>query len=272
MITDFGILTAVESESTIEFYFPYNPSIVSLMKSYKARWNPQRKCWHITKQDSENKEWAANILKGIGSALLKDSPDAWKNKFVDLCSLCCVTRKYELAIGEGGMRIALPGGHPLEYRFKENDKIQRNQGKFFIKAQDAISQEIFDAVKRIIKEDRDIYNDWMEPAIGRGLEGNLDIQAFRPDLVNKNDYIAFVSRSFLKNVDSAFGNAPINTHAMRVKKLTKSEDGKNILIALSYLELKEGYDLLASFTKNNSKPPVLTEKNTSGKWRIRSRM
>lgn len=270
MIRDYGRITAVVGQSSIEFSFPYDAGIVSIMKEMRARWQPQRKCWVLDTMEKDESERQL-LLESLGKRLLASAPEKWAERLDNIRQLCCVTRKYELVIAEGGIRLSVPPGHILEYRLKEVEGVQRQRQKFFLTPAVAMKKEMTEAIRRVVSEDRDIYNDWMEPSVGRTLQGNIRAQTFRKDMVNREKRLIYASRAFLKVVDSAFGDAPLSVFPFTITSLQKEGDSE-VSMTLSYPSLGEGYGYLVDFYNRRMPPPVLTDTDIAGKWRIRSRM
>lgn len=201
-IYDFGTVRCFSDEEGVDVYFDRNDGVTKArVKELKGNFNPAAKRWRVVSRFARKS--SEQIVASLREALEEAAPEWWKNALPGLAVHACVTRKYGLKIGIGGMRLDLPPGHPLDYAFENQVPGAVRDGRSWLVPPDAIrSSVVKKGLERVLREDKKLFADASGFIGPRRIAGNL---ALKPDEVAalglKAGALIAADRSFLAKAD-----------------------------------------------------------------------
>lgn len=269
VLRDFGTALAVIAGERIEVSFPYDPQLIKTLKSLKGRWDPSRRCWSVNLRFARCD--VDTVLSRIGQALLDEAPPQWPQALESLKALVCVTKPYELFAGEGGIRVALPAGHPGEYQLRAMKGVKHDRSRWYIPAKLCSQAEVRKLVERMVREDMARYGDWLEAAVGRRLVGDLLLEEerrARAGLVVGNPLYA--TAAFVRKVDEPFADTPLREFAFLLDRMEPLSDGR-VRVRLSYPNSEHGHTLLCVHARAPDHQIALDAADVAGPWLAKSR-
>jgi len=231
---DFGTVRAFVDAGAVEVAFPRGyDELKTALKEMKARWMPQRFCWRVETR------WARipenEIVRRIEDILRKKAPPGWQAAVEKFGAFACSTRRFEVKVGWGGIRIMLPPGHPSHYALKQVDNGKQDKETWLLPAASCTSSVVRPVLERVVKEDRDLFISYVEHLEGRTIRGIVPISPPEGDAM---DLIAgkfvYADHAFLKVADPHVKNGPV--HAWPFKVLERRDLESGLEIRLSYLE------------------------------------
>jgi len=237
---DFGTVTAFVDDGRIDVFFPRGyDGLKNALKDMKGRWNPDRKCWSLEPRYARME--SAAIVGRIGEVLLRNAPDRWEDAVKRFGGFACASRKYEVKVGLGGIRIRIPEGHPSHYVLKEVEGGQQ-EGKdtWLIPSMSSSSPTIGAVLERVVGEDRECFISYVEHLETRTIRGTVPVtpgEADRLGLVPGG--FAYADHAFLRVADPQVKNGPI--HAWPFKVLSRDDAEGGVEVRLSYLPPETAY-------------------------------
>lgn len=263
-VHDYATVQVFEADDLVQVFFAYDPSLTEFMREIKGRWNGQRRCWEVRPQYARRP--SGEIAAAISERLFETAPPGWRGAVPQLRALACVTRGYEIHAGPGGLRFGLPPGHPSEYRFKEVPDARQDGRKWVVPARSCGNPVIKEVIRRMVREDWEKYQDWMEPTRGRCLVGDVCLDSARADAVGLSPGgVVFAALAFIKKADPKLADMPVREAALRVGKAERTGDAL-VRVRLDYAELKPGYDALKARLVDDARRPGLEGDDATGDW------
>ena len=127
--------------------------------------------------------------------------------------------------------------------------------------------DIIKVIKRILREDKNKYYDWMEPSEGRGCFGTTTITREDEQMygLEKGKMIA-VTKSFMSIADPGMSDTPTSEFAFIIDKLARVSDEK-LTLRLAYADLDDGYDFLAQRVNNPMRVKALDSDKLIDDWK-----
>ena len=270
---DFSTVDAYSDEQRIELYIPYTQKdLGTFVKSkFNARFKTDgnKKRWVIELKFAKASE--ETIITAVEEELYEMAFPGWR-KIVKMFSnyACCSTR-YEVKFSAGGLRIKLPGGHPLHYYLEKMCGIKPSLDIWKIPASLIDTKEIAGMLKRISEEDREVFTDATEPYEGRRIIGKLHIPFSEAKSFNLDrNRIVFADYSFLKVADPQVVSMPIHAWPLKVISLEPREDG--IKTTFDYMKSEAGSRAVGKLSAlpDDRRPRLIDEIHASEKWKSRS--
>lgn len=263
-IHDFATVQVYETVDLLEVVFPYDSDFVSFLKDLKGRWNGTRKCWQIKPTPPETPE---SVVEKIRLKLIELGPPQWDQIVKELKQIACVTKGYEIYPGPGGIRITLPPGHPSHYALKDVVGLVRNGDKWSVPSKLTSNTSVKQVLKRVLKEDKTKYEDWLEPSIDRVLIGTiLMTPEYEPayGLDETGGYV-FVSKTFMQRADPGLSDTPIRDFAFILAKRDRKNDNE-LKVRLEYPDLEAGYDQLRKRIYSAITTKTIDAEMITGDW------
>jgi hypothetical protein len=264
---DFGTVTAFVDEGRIDVFFPRGyDGLKNALKDMKGRWNPERKCWSLEPRYA--RMGPDEIVGRIGDVLLRNAPDRWEDAVRRFGGFACASRKYEVKVGLGGIRIRIPEGHPSHYVLKQVEGGQQ-EGKetWLIPSMSASSPTIGAVLERVVGEDEDIFVSYVEHLETRTIRGIVPVSPEEADGLGlvANRFV-YADHAFLKVADPQVKNGPI--HAWPFKVLSREDVDGGAEVRLSYLPPETAYKAVRyrQAQPEEARTPLLDLTHATGKW------
>lgn len=271
---DFGTVRVYSAEDHVDVFFPKGEEgVKNLLKSMKGRWMPDRRCWRVVpRYIRKNSE---EVVAAIENLLLDEAPKGWREALPKISTFTCVTKKYELRVGAGGLRVTLPKGHPCNYAIGKIPGVQKDKDSWLVPSDSTVHPDMKPILTRIVKEDRDLFAESLEFVQRRVITGFLEMsdEDVERHGVQEGAFI-FVEPSFLQVVDPNIPNPPTYEQALKISSLKKEKEGL-WEASLSYLSDKEAYPLMKKrlVQERDERKPALNLTHASQRWqnkRLRS--
>ena len=249
---DLGPIILYPSDNKLHINSIYMPDLVQHYKSYKGKWNNNRKIWII--ENNNIKQTVDSIIK----FLQERAPKNWEVVAKKLVQFCPVTNRFQMSAGVAGIRLMLPDGHILEESLKTLENIKRERDIWNIDSTLCINPGVIKVIKKMSEEDKEKFllkSHWMS---NREVKGFLNIteQDIKKVKLEENN-IVFMAMSFLKESDPRYAESMIKEYPALVKNITHKKD--NIYeVSLKYMDKEKAYEILQKriFNKDiyNQKP------------------
>jgi hypothetical protein len=270
---DYATVEAYSDEHRFELYVPFNQKEIGQFVKEKFRagfkTDGAKKRWVVEYEFSKARE--AEIAAAVENELYRTGAPAWRDIVKTFANYACASRRYEVRFAAGGIRIMLPGGHPLHYYLGQMTGLKPERDVWKIPSNLVDQKEIAPMLKRIADEDRGVYKEATEPYEGRSVTGKLLIPWSRADEFRLvTDSVVFADYSFVKTVDPQIVPMPIHAWPFRVNKTVPAEGG--IEVTLAYLDADPGARAVGRLMamKLEERPSLLDEAHAEGKWKSRS--
>lgn len=263
-VIDFATLQVYRMDDLLEVVFPFDKELSGFMKSMKGRWAPQRKCWQI--KPAFARRSADEIIFAIEEKLQEHAPKRWPEILEVMKDHGCVSSKFEIFAGKGGVRLKMPAGHPCHYYLKEVPNAQNTRNEWQIPARDFSHDAVQKSLARLYKDDEKAVREQLEPVEERGLVGELtlgddQLEAFG---MSKSAEIAALP-SFLEVADPAMGRVPLREIGFEVVKMDRRGDDR-LKVRLEYLEPDRAYALLKTRVFDQNKTRALESVHAHEDW------
>lgn len=242
-VIDFGTVRGFGGDEGFDLYFPLtqNGFKDAVKRQLKARWNPNRRCWSAVPKFSGTD--AFGMAGRIEKMLYDAAPEDWRAAVGKFGGFACASKKYEVKVGAGGIRIRLPDGHPCDYLIKKKVPeafFDRDAGVWLIPAFACGNSIISKVLTRIVAEDKDIFHRALEPYEERSIKGLLLTGERTPgDMGVIEGATLFGSHAFLSVTDPDIPDRPIHAWPFKVKTCAATEYGSEVRLA--YMDAKDGY-------------------------------
>ena len=284
---DFGTCQVYVADDVIDVFFARAHSeIKALLKTrWKARWEPTRFCFRIRRRFVQDGEEA--IIGAIESELYAHAPGRWKEMVEGrLGKLVCASKRYEIKIGAGGLRIMLPGGHPLHYHIAKMTGDKHRSDTWELPARSISGADMRMILEQAVAGDLKVFREEVEPYEGRTITGTALMEPRLADHMGiAEGAIVFANYSFLKVADPQVVDPNIVRRQVRawpfvVKSRSDAPepgyddlaDGVGITLQLVYPPAKTGYDAVRSLVvlPEDERPPALDDPHVRHKWKFRN--
>lgn len=272
-IIDLATVEAYVDDERIELYVPFEQKELGqfVKEKFKARFmsEGQKKRWVIEFKFAKADE--AEILSGIEDKLYDIAFPGWRKIVEMFINYACASRRYEVKFAAGGIRIMLPGGHPLHYYLGKMTGLKAERDVWKIPASRVVPKEIAEMLKRISEEDREVFTDATEPYQGRTITGNLMIPWSEAKKFGIGpDAIVFADYAFVKVADPQVVDMQIHAWPFKVLKMEPAEGA--IRTTLSYMDANTGAREVGRLMamRREDRPHFLDEVHADGKWKSRS--
>lgn len=273
-IIDFGTVRGFGGEEGIDLFFPLTQTGFkdAVKRQLKGRWNPERRCWSVAPRFTRTDVFG--LTEKIKSILYSSAPNEWPAAVERFGGFACATRRYEVKVGPGGIRIRLPEGHAFDYMLKkkvEGAFFDRDAGAWLIPAFACGNPRISKILTRVVSEDKSIFHRALEQYEDRSIRGALIFKNTTPgDMGIIEGAKVFASHAFLSVADPHVPNKPIQAWPFKVVSFNENEDenAEGPEVRLAYMEPEEGY---LAVRKRQAQPederlPLLDLLNANAKW------
>lgn len=279
---DFGSVTLSVDADRIEVFFPFeHGELRGTCKRFKAQFNGDRKSWVIIPSLTKNTE--ESVVEAFEKELWSHAPNGWREAVGKFSAFACVSKKFAIKFGAGGLRITLPDGHVANWTLHEmmNRKgRQPRETTWNIPARDANAKIVMPLIKRMADEDKAVFEKATEPYVGRTTKGTLHLHPEEADqlgLVVGN--MVFAEFSFVKAADPTIVPMPVQCWPFLVTARTEKpgqgydELQYGVEITLTYPETGKGHSAVRKMIAVNGEgyPRRLDAPDVLGKWHSRNR-
>lgn len=284
---DFGTTQLFLDEDAIDVFFarPHD-EIKNLVKSrWGGRWDGERRCFKIrmrfVKGDSQE-----DIVAAIESELYANAPPVWRSMVEKFGGIVCASKRYEIKIGAGGLRVMLPGGHPLHWHIAKMTGDKHRSDTWELPAKSLKGSDMRMILERCVKEDRNVFIDEVEPYENRTITGTAMLDKRLADSFGLfPGKIVFANYSFLKIADPQVVNQEVVRRQVRAwpfivntrvdtpePSYTDLAPGVGITLQLAYPPAEIGYREVKRWVglPEEERPPSLDDPHTVDKWRFRN--
>jgi hypothetical protein len=283
---DFGTCQVYVDSDVIDIFFAKaHDEVKNLVKTrWKARWEGERFCFRIKRrfvQDSEEE-----IVSAIEAELYAAAPPQWKEIVSRNGSIVCASKRYEIRMGAGGLRIMLPGGHPLHYHISKLTGEKHRSDTWELPAKAVKGSEMRYILERAVKEDLKVFTEEVEPYEGRTITGTALLEPRLADAYGiRQGEIVFANYSFLRTADPQVVNPDIVRRQVRAwpfivnsredapePSYTDLPPGVGVTLQLRYPPAAVGYNAVRRYIALDEKarPPALDDPHAMFKWRFRN--
>lgn len=246
---DFGSVTLSVDDNRIEAYFPFeHGELRSVAKRFKGHFNGDRKSWVVIPSVVGKTE--EEIVEAFEKELWSHAPNGWREASEKFAAFACVSKKFSVKFGAGGIRIVLPGGHVGNWTLHEMMNRKGKQPRdttWDIPARDANSKIIMPLIKRIAEEDQAAFEKATEAYVGRTTRGTLHLTSEEADALGlKVGNIVFAEYAFVKEADPTIVPMPIHCWPYLVTARS-DKPGENydldygVEVTLTYPEVDKGF-------------------------------
>jgi hypothetical protein len=227
-VADFGTVRVFVGVDRVDVTFPRGfDGLMTTLKDMKGRWNPERRCWSVTPLYA--KLDPASIVDRIRNSLMSTAPPGWDEAVKRFGPFACTTKKYEVKVGEGGVRIGMPDGHPSHWALKQVEGGKREGTTWLLPATSISASLLRGVLERIVREDKEFFVSCVEHLEGRIIKGFVPGSPEEADgLGLVAGGVAYADHSFLKIADPQVLNSPIHAWPFKVGGRVEREDGFDV--------------------------------------------
>jgi len=165
----------------------------------------------------------------------------------------------------------LPGGHPQHYYLGQMCGLKPERDVWKIPASLVEPKQVADILKRISREDREVFKDATEPYELRSITGKLVVPWSEASAYGIGpDAVVFANYSFVKLADPQVVDMQIHAWPFKVKATEPEEGG--IKTTLAYMQADAGARAVGKLMalRREERPLLLDEVHAEGKWKSRS--
>lgn len=227
-IEDFGTVRVFVGDERVDVTFPRGyDGLVRELKEMRSRWNPDRRCWTVTPRFAKMSSDA--IVERIERALIASAPSGWQEMVRMFGGFACASKRYEVKVGSGGVRIAMPDGHPSHWALKQVEAAHKEGTTWLLPAASLSASVLRSILERIVREDKEFFVSCIEHLEGRTIRGFIPVTAEEADVMGLvPGGVAYADHSFLKVADPQVLNSPIHAWAFQVGGRIEREDGFDV--------------------------------------------
>lgn len=285
---DFGTVQVFLDAGRIDVFFQSknHEEIKALLKSrYKARWDGARFCWFVTMSNVRESQDA--IVSAIEAELFAHAPAHWKGVVEKLGNTVCASKRYEIRIGAGGLRVMLPGGHPLHWHISKMTGKEHRSDTWELPAKAMKGSDMKRIVTQAVEQDHQVFIDEVEPYAGRTITGlGIMTPAVADGLGLFPGSVVFANYSFLRVADPQVVNPDVVRRQVRAWPflVVSREDGPGdyvyddldenlgVQIKLAYPDAEKSFVHVRNLmrTPEDQRAPQLDEPHAIEKWRFRN--
>jgi hypothetical protein len=270
---DFATVEVYTDEHRVEAYVPFEQQDAGrfLKTRFDARFKADgsKKRWVVELKFSKSD--AASIVSGLEEELYRIAFEGWRDIVKTFSQYACASRRFDVKFAAGGIRIMLPGGHPLHYRLGQMSGMKPDRDVWKIPASRIKPKELADMLKRIAKEDREVFTEATEPYRDRTITGQLLLPWSEARGYGLgDDGIVMADYSFVKVADPQV--VPMQIHAWPFRVVSTSPGDGAIAATLAYMEPDAGARSVGALmaTPRETRRPLLDEVHAAGKWKTKS--
>ncbi|NTF17527.1 hypothetical protein G6L37_03890 [Agrobacterium rubi] len=283
---DFGTCQAYVDDDVIDVFFakPHD-EVKNLLKTrWKARWEGERFCFRIRRKYVQDSETV--IAEAIEAELYAAAPPKWKEMVERLGAMTCASKRYEIKIGAGGLRIMLPGGHSLHYHISKLLGEKQRSDTWELPAKAVKGSDMRFVLEKAVKEDLKVFTEEVEPYEGRTITGTALLEPRLADAFGiRKGEIVFANYSFLRTADPQVVNPDIVRRQVRAwpfivnsrvdgpePSYTDLPEGVGVTLQLAYPPAAVGYNAVRAYMAmaEKDRPPALDDPHAMYKWRFRN--
>lgn len=283
---DFGTCQVYVDDGIIDIFFAKaHAEVKNLVRTrWKAHWEGEKFCWRIKRRFVQDD--AQVIVDAIEAELYSSAPPQWKTMVEKLGALVCASKRYEIKIGAGGLRIMLPGGHPLHYHISKLLGEKQRSDTWELPAKAIKGSDMRYVLEKAIKEDLKVFTEEVEPYEGRTITGTALLEPRLADAYGiEPGKIIFANYSFLRTADPQVVNPDIVRRQVRAwpfivnsridapePSYTDLPPGVGVTLQLAYPKAAVGYNAVRSYMAQQEKdrPHALDDPHAMFKWRFRN--
>lgn len=268
-VADFGTVRVFVGVDRVDVTFPKGfDGLVATLKEMKSRWNPERRCWSVTPLYAKLAPEA--IVERIRGSLMAAAPGGWGEAVKRFGGFACASKRYEVKVGEGGVRITLPDGHPSHWALKQVLG-GKKEGQTWLLPASAISASLLRGVlERVVREDKELFVSCIEHLEGRMIKGFVPISEADADAIGLvAGGVAYADHSFLKVADPQVINSPIHAWPFKVGGRIPREGGFDV--GLAYPDPEYAYKAVR-FRMGRAaedRTPLLDLVHATAKWQYK---
>lgn len=285
---DFGTVQVFLDAGRIDVFFQSrkHEEIKALLKSrWKARWDGTRFCWYVTMSSVRNTH--AEIVAAIEEELFANAPSNWSGVVEKLGNTVCASKRYEVKIGAGGLRVMLPGGHPLHWHISKMTGEEHRSDTWELPAKATKGPDMKKIVTQAVEQDHKVFIDEVEPYAGRTINGlGVMTPAVADRLGLHPGAVVFANYSFLRIADPQVVNPDVVRRQVRAwpfivvsRRDGRDDDdfydldeGLGVRLKLAYPDAEKSFLLVRDLmrTPEAERAPQLDEPHALDKWRFRN--
>lgn len=285
---DFGTVQVFLDAGRIDVFFQAkkHEEIKALLKNrFKARWDGVRFCWYVTMKNVRDSHEA--VVSAIEQELYAHAPPHWKGVVEKLGDTVCASKRYELKIGAGGLRVMLPGGHPLHWDISKMTGEEHRSDTWELPAKSMKGPDMKKIVTQAVEQDHKVFIDEVEPYAGRTIAG---LAVMTPEYADRLGLhpgrVIFANYSFLRIADPQVVNPDVVRRQVRAWPFVvqSREDGRGdndqyeldeglgVMLKLAYPEAEKSFVMVRNLMRmpDDKRPPQLDEPHALDKWRFRN--
>lgn len=274
---DYGSVTLSVDAGRVDVYFPFeHGEVKDALKRMNGRWNPDRRGWTVLTRFAKLDE--TGIAGAIEEALYAAAPRKWPQAVERFSGFACSTKRYDVKFGAGGLRIALPAGHPCHWTLEHLPGASRKGDIWSVPAKHAKPSEVMPVVERAAREDMKAFIDAVEPYEGRHMKGTIAISPkAADDLALIPGRVVFADYQFVRAADPLVVNMPVHAWPFMVEaRDDRPGEGyehleEGVSVKLGYLESRHGYKAVRKLQAmpEQERPVRLDGPHVDGKWLCR---
>lgn len=272
-VYDFGTVRIFsEGDDRFDTYFPAGYDYVKdILKEYKSRFDGEKKCWITIPRYS--KSTTGLIVDRIKQEIIKNTNEKWLSTVEKFKGFACVTKKYEVKVGYGGIRIGLSYEHPLEWHIKklEGVKFDYRSRFWLIGSKYCQSKEVVNILKQIVNEDMNLYKSTVEYYAGRSVSGFVKNMEYSLDnFTDESGEIIFADYSFFKVSDPFIQQAPLISWPLKILYIDKRDENEFYLKLQHFEDTDKGYKAVIrrQASSNIDKMKLLDSIHVDEKWKL----
>jgi hypothetical protein len=260
---DFGTLQVFVQGDLLDMHFPYGDNTsLAVVKDMRAHFDKPRKTWKLPLKGRSPDEVCAEI----GRKYREKVPPAWPNIVQALETVKCITTRFAVNIGMGGVRLRVPAGHRHAYTLETVPQAIKAKYHWFIPASGMGGHKTHAMIQDILNDDIALYVKSIEYLEGFCLRGKVALEPDDPLLmtitVGATAYGAPVLPSF---VDKKLVIEPIFVLPMTIAAAVGDMD--DIDMKLDFMAPKDAVTAAKSYEARNRKQPIIDQHHLQGPWR-----
>lgn len=263
---DYGTVRLFDTGGALEAHFHKDDLVArNAVKRFRGRFDGNRRCWRVDYASPEHREEIASSVK---DDILASVVPVWRKALPRLELVQCVTKRFLLVVGAGGVRIRIPSGNKHEYTLRDRipaaDKVGPNE--WTIPASACADPVVKQVITDVVTGDKAFYGKCVDYLEGFALSGRLkDVEPDSSRLIAEGT-IVYGLPEFVHAVDDKLQREPVKHYAFVVREREDDDDGMRV--DLAFLTHERGY-AAAEAIRRVAKPVVLDSNMVAGRWRRR---
>ncbi len=266
---DYGTVRLFEDGDIVEAYFPKADLVTrGVVKSMRGYFDGNRKAWRVNPRNARRA--TGDIVVAIREALERAAPEPWMKALPVLAKIAATTRRFDIKLGEGGMRVELPPGHKHEWTLKNKVEGASKDGPtWLVPAQNCADKTVKGIINDVILDDRKVLADAVDYLGGFAFQGDLDLEDGEEGLIGLiPGTVVFADRSFLLKADPDLTAEPLHEYALLVRSFARDAAGERATARLAVLSGPDGWTALRTrfATSRSIRSRSLDVRHVKGKW------